>query len=98
MYDPRPIETEDICLSPELLALTEQLAEQVHETWARARLDQGWRWGPVRDDREKTTPCLVPYSELPETERDYDRQTAMQTLRMIIKLGYRIVPEERKAE
>lgn len=98
MYDPKPVDTEDVILSPELLSLTERLAEHVHDTWARGRLDEGWTYGPVRDDRAKTTPCLVPYGELSEAEREYDRRTALQTLRLIIKLGYRIEPEKRKAE
>lgn len=94
MYTPNPIDTADIRLPEELTALTEQLARNVHDAWSASRIAEGWTLGPVRDDRLKTTPCLVPYDELPEQERDYDRNTALQTLKLILKLGYRITKEE----
>lgn len=90
MYEPRPLDTTDVELPAQLLALTEQIAENVHENWAAARIAEGWRYGPCRDDEKKLTPCLVPYSELPEAEKEYDRITALETLKTIIKLGYRI--------
>lgn len=90
MYEPRPIDTSDVELPAQLLALTEQIAENVHENWAAARIAEGWRYGPRRDDDKKVTPCLVPYCELPEVEKDYDRNTALETLKTIVKLGYRI--------
>ena len=73
-----------------MLALCEQLAENVHDVWAIGRIEQGWTYGPVRDDAKKETPCLVPYNELPESEKEYDRNTAMETLKLIIKMGYSI--------
>ncbi len=93
LYFPSPIDTSDIQLSAELLELTEKLAENTHEVWAQGRLDQGWTYGEVRDDQNKTTPCLIPYGELPESEKEYDRNTALETLRLIVKLGYRITKE-----
>lgn len=90
MYYPKPMDTSHVSLPEDLLELTEQIAENVHETWAKARMEEGWVYGPVRDDREKTTPCLVPYCELPEIEKEYDRSTALQTLKLITALGYRI--------
>lgn len=93
MYTPKPIETGDVQLPAELLALTEQIAENVHDVWAANRIAEGWTPGPVRDDRLKTTPCLVPYDALPEQEKAYDRNTALETLKLIIKLGYRITKE-----
>lgn len=90
MYKPQPIHTADIELWPELLALTEQIAENVHENWAAGRIAEGWTYGEIRDDRKKTTPCLVPYSQLPENEKEFDRTTALQTLKLIIALGYKI--------
>lgn len=89
-YNPKPIDTSDINLPEELLALTEKIAENVHDVWAVGRIEQGWTYGPVRDDAKKETPCLVPYSELPESEKEYDRNTAMETLKLIIKTGYSI--------
>ena len=89
-YEPRPIDTSKVALSDELLQLTEQLAENAHDNWARRRLSEGWTWGPVRDDAAKKHPDLVPYGELSQAEKHYDRDTAMETLKAIVALGYRI--------
>ena len=93
MYIPKPLETKDVELSDNLKALSEELAKHVHEVWAKGRISQGWTHGPVRDDKLKQTPCLVPYEELTEEERDYDRNTSQETLRFLIKQGYRIVKD-----
>ncbi len=93
MYKPKPVDTEKIILPEELSELTEKLAENVHENWSAGRISDGWTYGKVRDDKNKTTPCLVPYSELDESEKEYDRNTALQTLKLIIALGYRITKE-----
>ena len=90
MYTPNPIDTKNIELPFELLELTEKIAENVHENWARERIAQGWVYGETRDDAKKTTPCLVPYDELSEEEKEYDRVTALETLRLIVALGYTI--------
>ena len=89
-YIPQPISTEDIELSKDILELSEQIAENVHEVWAASRMSEGWTYGQERNDELKKLPCLIPYDELPETEKDYDRNTAMQTLKLIQKLGYKI--------
>ncbi|MHB0939028.1 MAG: RyR domain-containing protein [Armatimonadota bacterium] len=89
-YHPKPIDTAGIELSQDLLDLTELLAESTHDHWALQRLAEKWTYGPVRDDQAKTHPDLVPYGELPESEKEYDRRTAMETLKAIIALGYRI--------
>jgi len=91
MYVPKPIDTSDVVLSKGLEELTEQLAENVHSVWALQRINDGWCYGEKRDDVEKTTPCLVPYVDLSESEKKYDRNTAIESLKLIIKLGYRIV-------
>lgn len=93
-YMPKPIDTTDIKLSSELLELTEKIAENVHDVWAVGRIAEGWTYGTVRDDTKKETPCLVSYAELPESEKAYDRNTALETLKLIKKLGYDII--ERK--
>lgn len=89
-YTPNQINTDDIELDGVLLELTEKLAENVHEMWALGRVNDGWRYGEKRDDAAKTHPCLVPYSQLPDSEKEYDRNTAMSTLKLIVKLGYKI--------
>jgi ryanodine receptor 2 len=89
-YSPRPIDTSSVELPSEIGTLTEQLAENSHDIWAALRFDQGWTLGPSRDDAHKKHPCLVPYDELPESEKEYDRNAAIQTLKAIIALGYQI--------
>lgn len=90
MYNPKPIDTSDIVLPEELLSLTERIAENVHDVWAAGRIAEGWTYGEKKDAELKTTPLLIPYVELPESEKEYDRNTALETLRLIIKLGYEI--------
>ena len=94
-YIPHPVDTSGIELPEPLLELTEQIAENVHEVWSKGRMEAGWVYGPVRDDARKQTPCLVPYSMLPESEKEYDRNTALETIRLILKLGYSIRKEDR---
>ena len=89
-YVPNPVDTKAIELPDYLIELTEKIAENVHEVWAQGRISQGWTYGEKRDDNAKTTPCLVPYSELSEEEKEYDRNTAMETIKLIIALGYKI--------
>ena len=89
-YSPQPLDTSDIALPESLTPLVEALAENVHDTWAKGRMDAGWTFGPVRDDAKKQHPCLVPYCELPESEKAYDRETAVSTLKFICKMGYTI--------
>ena len=90
MYKPAPIDTSTIVLPDELITLSEVIAKNVHEVWASERIKEGWTYGEKRDDEKKVTPCLVPYEELPENEKEYDRQTAFQTLKLVVKLGYKI--------
>lgn len=90
MYKPEPVDTSEIELPESISELTEKIAENVHENWAAGRIAEGWTLGAERDDVKKTTPCLIPYSELPEIEKEYDRKTAIETLKTIIALGYEI--------
>ena len=91
-YQPRPIPTDHVTLPDSLFAITEQLAASTHDIWARQRLAEGWTYGPKRDDAQKQHPCLVPYSDLPDSEKEYDRKTAVETLKAIVALGYGINP------
>ena len=93
MYKPNPIDTCKIELPEDLPELTEMIAENVHENWSIGRIADGWTYGETRDDDKKTTPCLVPYSELSDSEKEYDRVTALQTLKLIVALGYKISKE-----
>ena len=90
MYTPQPIDTTGVELTEELEQLVEQISKNVHEVWAETRISQGWKYGEQRNDELKTHPCLVPYEELPEEEKKYDRDTSIGTLKLIIKLGFKI--------
>lgn len=89
-YTPKPVSTDHIVLEESLLNLAERLAENVHEIWAQGRVAEGWTYGPVRSDDKKQTPCLVPYDQLPEEEKAYDRNTALETVKLILSMGYEI--------
>lgn len=90
-YTPQPIDISDVRLPEELEPLVEKMAKNVHEVWAETRLKQGWKYGEQRNDELKTHPCLVPYEELPEEEKEYDRNTSIGTLKLVLKLGFYIV-------
>lgn len=93
-YTPHPVRLGDIDLTPELEQLREAIAENAHEVWAAGRMSDGWTYGPRRDDKLKTHPDLVPYSELPEAEKEYDRNTAMNSIKLVIKLGFDLVKRQ----
>jgi hypothetical protein len=90
-YQPSPCDTSAVDLTPDIYQLTELLARNTHDIWARQRIADGWKFGPARSDDTKEHPCLVPYDELPESEKQYDRNTALETLKLIIAVGYCVV-------
>lgn len=89
-YTPQPVDTTNIQLPKELDPLVEAMSKNVHEVWAKERMEQGWIWGERRDDIKKTHPCLVPYEKLPEEEKVFDRNTSRETLKLIMKKGFTI--------
>ncbi len=89
-YIPNPIDTSDVSLPDDIKELIEFLALNTHETWAKQRIEDGWKYGALRNDMLKEHPCLVPYDQLPEEEKQYDRNTACETLRVILKYGFNI--------
>lgn len=93
-YVPQPMDTSDVQLPQELNELVEKMARNVHEVWAQSRISQGWTYGPERNDALKHHPCLVPYEDLPEVEKAYDRDTALGTLKLICRLGFTITKEK----
>ncbi len=88
-YIPHPTDTSHVSLS-DLHPLLEDLARNAHEIWAQKRLQDGWTYGPQRDDAKRTHPCLIPYENLPESEKEYDRAMVNETLKTMLALGYRI--------
>lgn len=89
-YDPEPIRLDDVTISDNLIELREAIAENLHEVWAVTRMKEGWTYGPVRDDKKKQHPDLIPYCALPDSEREYDRLMAWNTLKLVKKLGFEI--------
>jgi RyR domain len=90
VYRPEPIDTSAIVLDEDLTRVAELLAKNTHDVWAQERVADGWQYGPARDDARKQHPCLVPYEELPESEKEYDRRTAIQVMKALVALGYAI--------
>ena len=90
-YEPQPINLDEIQLTDELLELREAIAENAHDVWATARMKEGWSYGPERDDANKKHPDLIPYSALPDSEKEYDRLMALDTIKLVKKLGFEIV-------
>lgn len=90
-YAPVPLDTSDVSLHAELFPLMEEMAKNVHEVWAKNRMKEGWTYGPERNDDLKTHPCLVAYEDLPDTEKEYDRATSIETLKFILKSGFTIL-------
>jgi hypothetical protein len=87
-YSPQPLDTSDVLLPDTLFTLLERLAENTHDVWAAQRIKEGWEYGPMRDDANKKHPCLVPYADLPESEKEYDRKTSAETIKAVMALGY----------
>ena len=92
-YKPNPIDTTDIVIPAEISELVDSLAINTHDNWAQNRITSGWKYGEERNDVLKETPCLVKYEELPEEEKIYDRVTVEETIKVILKLGYKIIKE-----
>lgn len=93
-YTPNPIDTSSVELDEDLNRLVEQLARNVHENWAKGRIKEGWNYGPERNDTLKQHPCLIDYDELPDSEKEYDRNTAKETLKLILSLGWTIIKKK----
>ncbi len=91
----RVIDTSEISLPEDIESLTEILAMKVHDVWGEMRKEEGWELGKERNDIKKTQPCLIPYENLPENEKDYDRKTAIETIKTLLALGYKIVKEQK---
>ena len=89
-YTPAPVDTTNVQLPEELMALAEAISKNVHEVWAQNRMNEGWTYGPKRDDAKLETPDMVPYAQLPESEKQYDRIMAEDTIKLLMTLGYKI--------
>uniref|UniRef100_A0A5F8GAP9 Ryanodine receptor 1 n=1 Tax=Monodelphis domestica TaxID=13616 RepID=A0A5F8GAP9_MONDO len=97
-FVPCPVDTVQIVLPPHLERIREKLAENIHELWALTRIEQGWTYGPVRDDNKRLHPCLVDFHNLPEPERNYNLQMSGETLKTLLALGCHVGMADEKAE
>lgn len=97
-YQPNPVDTSDVALPEERIELSEKIAENVHDVWATGRIAEGWTYGEFKNEELLQHPCLIPYSELPESEKAYDRNTAFETLKLIVKMGYTITKSPKVVE
>lgn len=89
-YIPKPIDTSHIVIPSYIEELIEKLSENTHEVWSRQRMKDGWTYGKTRNDISLRHPGLVPYNELSESEKVYDRNTVRETIKCILALGYQI--------
>lgn len=94
-YEPRPLKLDDVMIEAELLDLRESIAENAHEVWAAGRKKEGWSYGPERDDQKKLHPDMIAYADLTDSEKQYDRDMAINTIKLVKKLGFDIVPQNK---
>ncbi|XP_074091124.1 ryanodine receptor 3 isoform X9 [Macrotis lagotis] len=97
-FIPCPIDTSQIVLPPHLEKIRDRLAENIHELWGMNKIELGWTFGKIRDDNKRQHPCLVEFSKLPETEKNYNLQMSTETLKTLLALGCHIVHVNLAAE
>ncbi|KAJ8269879.1 hypothetical protein GJAV_G00107820 [Gymnothorax javanicus] len=97
-FIPIPVETSQIVVPPHLEAVRDKLAENIHELWGKNKIELGWSYGKIRDDNKRQHPCLVDFSKLPETERNYNSQMSTETLKTLLALGCHVVQVNVNAE
>src|SRR5687768_609127 len=87
-YVPSPLDTSQIKLTDDIIKLNDLLAKNAHDNLAQMRIFQGWKFGSIRDESKKEHPGLIPYKDLPEPEKEFNRSTALETIKMLLSLGY----------
>ncbi|KAL7861798.1 hypothetical protein SRHO_G00132390 [Serrasalmus rhombeus] len=97
-FIPTPVDTSQIVMPPHLEKVRDRLAENIHELWAMNKIELGWSYGKIRDDNKRQHPCLVDFSKLPETERNYNLQMSTETLKTLLALGCHVVQVNINAE
>jgi hypothetical protein len=95
-YIPNPIDTSKTVIDKEICELLEMISRNAHDVWAKQRISEGWKYGPTRNDFLKLHPCIVPYEKLSESEKDYDRKTVTETIKVLLELGYKIINDDIK--
>ncbi|XP_050990012.1 ryanodine receptor 3 isoform X2 [Labeo rohita] len=97
-FIPKPVDTSQIVMPPHLEKVRDRLAENIHELWGMNKIELGWSYGKIREDNKRQHPCLVDFSKLPETERNYNLQMSTETLKTLLALGCHVVQVKVNAE
>ncbi|XP_077442696.1 ryanodine receptor 3 [Stigmatopora argus] len=97
-FIPTPVDTSQVSLPPHMDSIRDRLAENIHELWGMNKIELGWTFGKVRDDNKRQHPCLVDFSKLPETERNYNLQMSSETLKTLMALGCHVAQVNLHAE
>ncbi|XP_049339322.1 ryanodine receptor 3 isoform X1 [Astyanax mexicanus] len=97
-FIPIPVNTAEIVLPPHLENVRDKLAENIHELWGMNKIELGWTYGKIRDDNKRQHPCLVDFSKLPETEKNYNLQMSTETLKTLLALGCHVAQVQVDAE
>uniref|UniRef100_A0A672KZ94 Ryanodine receptor 3 n=1 Tax=Sinocyclocheilus grahami TaxID=75366 RepID=A0A672KZ94_SINGR len=97
-FIPKPVDTSQIGMPPHLEKVRDRLAENIHELWGMNKIELGWCYGKIREDNKRQHPCLVDFSKLPETERNYNLQMSTETLKTLLALGCHVVQVKVNAE
>lgn len=89
-YKPNPIDTSTIQLPNDILEDAQTLAKNTHEMWAKGKLSDGYTFGLETSEEKKTHKNLVPYEALSPEDKAYDINTSLETIKVLLKLGYTI--------
>ncbi|KAL4003146.1 RIH domain family protein [Acanthocheilonema viteae] len=93
-FVPKPIDISTVVLPHFAMEIHEKLAENLHELWAMRKIELGWNYGEVRDERTRRHPCLTSFQQLPQNEKTYNINLAIDTMKTIEALRYHMILEE----
>jgi hypothetical protein len=54
------------------------------------RLKDGWKYGPEKDIDKKISPVLIPWGDLPENEKEKDRNPVREMPNFLARAGFQI--------
>ncbi|KAG1972845.1 ryanodine receptor [Pimephales promelas] len=97
-FTPIPVDSSQVEYPPQLEQIKERLAENLHELWLIDKIEQGWNYGPVKDESKKIHSCLVEFSTLPDQERIHKLQSSEEILRTLLAFGVHIGLSDEHAE
>ena len=94
-YCPQPLDVSSVNINPELMELIELIAENAHDVCAVDKMNAGFEYAP-KDENGNEQPgkynhYLRPYEMLEEADKEPDRKMATQTIKLVKRLGFRLV-------